>query len=614
MADSHIRSVDSDDNSMKVEGYAIVFNEPSRQITENSETFYEFIIPDAISDIDWSQVMLLFNHDYNNLLARVDNDTLTITVDDKGVFFSAILPDTTLGRDTYEQVKNGNYKGCSFQFDYYPKDCQRITGQHGELFHKITKVSTISELSIVVVPAYDETTVAVARSLNQVVKQNKKESEEDIKLDKEEILKQLKALMEVVTGKDETDETEKPAKDEDKPEQVEDKSDDKPVDSEDKPAPDEPEVPEKEDKDKKPETRDDEDEEIKEDEDRDAVDDKKKDEESKPESDTEDDKGEDEESEDTPKDKDKKKDKGDKEMEIEVDTKKKDEATRSFEQFMKTKGATRDGLKTVDGQAVIPEQILSAYTVPNDPNNLAQYINKVTVSAPAGRLPILSHDTDPLVDVDELAANPEMSKPGIGQVDYKLVTKAGVLPVSFEMVQDAVVNIPQLVSEHAQYKNGRTEQVLIGKVLQGATASTVTGADGLKDAFNHDLANYQKTIVMTESAYAEVDKIKDANGRYLFQESLTAPSGKQLFGAPVVVVGDEILGKKGDVKLFIGDLKAFVLEATKADGVTIKWDDNDIRGSKALIYSRLDVVKADDKAGKFITFKPEAAQAPAAVK
>lgn len=594
VANSHMRSVDTDDSAMKVEGYAIVFNQPSKQITENGETFYEFITPDAVSDIDWSKVMLLFNHDYNNLLARADNDTLTITVDDKGVFFSAILPDTTLGRDTYEQVKNGNYKGCSFHFNYYQNDCQRITSKNGDLFHKITRVNSITELSIVVVPAYDETTVNVARALNQVI-QNDNESEELSTLSKEDILKQIEALTKAVSGIEDDKKPEQSDKDEDK-----DKSEAEQIEegqSEDK------ETVVEDDKDKEDKSRDVDDEadggEVEKNTERD---DKKVEDDKKPEP-VETDKGDEVEDED-------KEDKGDKEMEIKVETgSKQDEAVRSFEQFMKTKGAQRDGLTTLDGQAVIPEQILSAYTIPNDPNNLAQYINKVTVSAPAGRLPILSHDTDPLVDVDELAANPEMSKPGIGQVDYKLATKAGVLPVSFEMVQDAVVNIPQLVSEHAQYKAGRTEQVLIGKVLQGAKASTAEGADGLKDAFNHDLANYAKTFVMTESAYAEIDKIKDANGRYLFQESLTAPSGKQLFGAPVVIVGDEVLGKKGDTKLFIGDLKAFVLEAVKADGITIKWDDNDIRGSKALIYSRLDVVKADEKAGKFITFKSETAPA-----
>lgn len=589
---------------MKVEGYAIVFNEPSRQITENGETFYEFIDPDAVSDVDWSKVMLLFNHDYNNLLARAENDTLTIRVDGIGVFFSAVLPNTTLGRDTYEQVMNGNYKGCSFHFDYYPEDCQRITGRNGELFHKITKINEITELSIVVVPAYNTTIVEVARSLNQVINKNKNESEESAALDKDEILKQLHSLIAIVTGStkdpDVPDDTDVPAGDDDKI----GKSNDKSAVTEDKPA-----VPEDGEDKKKPETRDDEDlddKEVEDNTDRDGESEKEKSKEDKLNPQENDGKVDEDVSEDNTKDK--KKEKGDRGMEIEVQTgSKKDEATRSFEKFMKTKGVERDGLTTTDGQAVIPEQILSAYTVPNDPNNLAQYVNKITVSAPAGRLPILSHDTDVLVDVDELAENPEMSKPGIGQVDYKLATKAGVLPVSFEMVQDAIINISQLVSEHAQYKKGRTEQVLIGKKLQEATAVTVTDADGLKDAFNHGLANYQKMFVMTESAYAEVDKIKDANGRYLFQESLTAPSGKQLFGAPVAVVGDEILGKNGDSKMFIGDLKAFILEAVKADGITIKWDDNDIRGSKALIYVRLDVEVADTKAGKFITFSSEGA-------
>ena len=40
--------------------------------------------------------------------------------------------------------------------------------------------------------------------------------------------------------------------------------------------------------------------------------------------------------------------------------------------------------------------------------------------------------------------------------------------------------------------------------------------------------------------------------------------------------------------------------------MTIKWDDNDIRGSKALIYTRIDVEVADNKAGKFVTFSEKA--------
>src|SRR5699024_7302155 len=52
---------------------------------------------------------------------------------------------------------------------------------------------------------------------------------------------------------------------------------------------------------------------------------------------------------------------------------KKDEQLRSFEEYMKSKGQVRDGLVEEDGKAVIPEDILKAYTIPNDPNNLAQY-------------------------------------------------------------------------------------------------------------------------------------------------------------------------------------------------------------------------------------------------
>lgn len=594
---------DVQDGTMKISGYAIVFNEISQDMG-----FYEYVLPSALDGIDLSDILLLYNHDYSNILARASSDNLQIKVDKKGLLFSAVLPDTTLGKDTYNNILAGNLKGCSFGFTIAKGGDKWEKDKDGNVFHYITQLETLSEISITPIPAYTETSLMVQRSLDKFKNGgNNLAEEEKPSIDMEALVNKLvEALTQSKPEAKAQAKEDKEAKEPENKEVPEDKPEEVPA-KEDKPVTDlDPEADDKDkDRDKKQSKVGVVEEPL-------AGDKKKKrdEEDLKDEvtSDTQEvipDTGEtpvDEPQEEL--DKDTRNIKGDDKEMSTIVKKQNDEELRSFEAFMKSKGQTRDGLKSEDGQAVIPEDILKAYTVPNDPNNLAQYVNKIEVSAPAGRLPILSHDTDVLVDVDELAENPEMSKPGIGQVDYKLATKAGVLPVSFEMVQDAVINIPQLVSEHAQYKKERTEQVLIGKVLQKATAVEAHTADDLKDAFNHGLGNYTKMFVMSESAYAEVDKIKDANGRYLFQESLTAPSGKQLFGAPVAVVGDDVLGKAGDAHMFIGDVKAFVLEAHKGD-MTIKWDDNDIRGSKALIYTRIDVEVADAKAGKFVTFKAQ---------
>lgn len=58
--------------------------------------------------------------------------------------------------------------------------------------------------------------------------------------------------------------------------------------------------------------------------------------------------------------------------------------------------------------------------------------------------------------------------------------------------------------------------------------------------------------------YAELDKLKDKNGRYLLQDSITAASGKQLLGRPVIVLDDDMIGTEaGNLVGFVGDAKAF---------------------------------------------------------
>ena len=271
----------------------------------------------------------------------------------------------------------------------------------------------------------------------------------------------------------------------------------------------------------------------------------------------------------------------------------------AFKAFLAT-GEVRDGLTTVEGSAVIPHEILDIQKTPNDPTQLAQYVNKVQVNSGSGTLPVLAKNQARLVSASELAENPELANISLKSVDYKALTLRGVLPVSMEMLQDAP-EIEAVVAEYVAEAKALTEQYKIGEVLQKATAVAVSDVDGIKDAFNHGLSNYNRSFVVSESFFAEIDKLKDADGRYLLQDSISAPSGKQLLGAPVIVVADEVLGKAGDAKAFVGDLKAFVVEALRAD-IQVEWVDDDIFGKKLAAALRADFQVADDQAGKFLTF------------
>ncbi|MCT2911818.1 phage major capsid protein [Weissella confusa] len=271
----------------------------------------------------------------------------------------------------------------------------------------------------------------------------------------------------------------------------------------------------------------------------------------------------------------------------------------AFEDFLKT-GEVRDGMTTVDGAVVIPKEILDIQTVPNDPTQLASYVNRVAVTSGVGSLPVLAKNTARLASTAELAENPELAKLSLTGVDYKALTYRGVLPVSMEMLQDAP-EIESIVSAYVSEAKALTEQYKIGEVLQKATAVAVSDVDGIKDAFNKGLSNYNRMFVVSESFFAEIDKLKDSNGRYLLQDSITSPSGKQLLGAPVVVVADDVLGKAGEAHAFVGDVKAFALEAMRSD-IAVEWQDDDIFGKKLAVALRADWQVADAQAGKFLTF------------
>lgn len=277
----------------------------------------------------------------------------------------------------------------------------------------------------------------------------------------------------------------------------------------------------------------------------------------------------------------------------------------AFEDFLKT-GEVRDGMTTVDGAVVIPKEILDIQKVPNDPTQLASYVNRVAVTSGVGSLPVLAKNTARLASTAELAQNPELAKLSLTGVDYKALTYRGVLPVSMEMLQDAP-EIESIVSAYVSEAKALTEQYKIGEVLQKATPVAVSNVDGIKDAFNKGLSNYNRMFVVSESFFAEVDKMKDADGRYLLQDSITAPSGKQLLGAPVVVVADDVLGVAGGAHAFVGDVKAFALEAMRSD-IAVEWQDDDIFGKKLAVALRADWKVADAQAGKFLTFTPAPAK------
>ncbi|VTU69691.1 phage capsid protein [Lactobacillus rhamnosus GG] [Lacticaseibacillus rhamnosus] len=288
-----------------------------------------------------------------------------------------------------------------------------------------------------------------------------------------------------------------------------------------------------------------------------------------------------------------------------------DEEVRDFKEFLKTGEIKRDstGFDSNAGEAVLPSQVLDIMSQPKDPAQLGGYVTKVQVSAPTGKIPVLSKASAQLVSAAELADNPKLANASLTQVNYDVQTLRGSLPISLEMTQD-YPNITSLLTQYINDIKDQTEQHKIGAVLQTATPVAAASIDDIKDAFNVGLSNYtDRMFVVSESFFAAIDKQKDAEGRYLLQDSITSPSGKQLFGAPLVVVADDVLGKSGDAKAFIGSVKNFVVETVKGN-INLSWQRNENFEQVLLAALRADFKAADTAAGKFITYTAPVATVP----
>ncbi|QYM58648.1 phage major capsid protein [Bacillus subtilis] len=281
----------------------------------------------------------------------------------------------------------------------------------------------------------------------------------------------------------------------------------------------------------------------------------------------------------------------------------KTEEVRAFEEFLRSKGEKRDGLKSDGAEVLIPIDVITKpQQEPEDVVDLGTMVNNVPVTTSSGTYPVLENASTQLNSVEELEKNPELAKPKFKKVEWKVVTYRGQLPISQEAIDDSGVDLTALVANYLQQIERNTRNSRIAAVLRTFTTMTVSGTDELKKILNVYLKQaYKRDIVATSSAFQFLDTLKDKNGQYILQQNISSPSGKVLFGIPNTVVDDLVLGEKdGDAVMFIGDLKRAVLFANRLKA-TAKWVENDLYGQVLSLAIRFDVKKADDKAGYFVT-------------
>lgn len=175
--DKEIRSSESEFKTLgsrTIEGYALKFESESK----NLGGFVEVISRGSLDGVlDNSDVVCVFNHNGESIpLARSKNGkgSLTLEIDDTGLKYRFEAPDTANGNELLEAIKRGDIDSSSFAFTVKKSDTEISKRSDGLLLRRINRFNQIIDVSPVIRPAYEATTVS-CRAIEEFKENEEKE-------------------------------------------------------------------------------------------------------------------------------------------------------------------------------------------------------------------------------------------------------------------------------------------------------------------------------------------------------------------------------------------------------------------------------------------------------
>ena len=157
------------DGALMIEGYFAVFNSEYWLW----ETAYETIDPGAFSLETDTDVRALTNHDTTLVLGRTTAGTLSLRVDEHGLWGSVVInPKDQDAVNLYERVKRGDVNQCSFGFDILEESVEYR--EDGITVWHLRRVR-LGEVSVCTFPAYEATVVQARKAELEHVRQRKLE-------------------------------------------------------------------------------------------------------------------------------------------------------------------------------------------------------------------------------------------------------------------------------------------------------------------------------------------------------------------------------------------------------------------------------------------------------
>ncbi len=161
----------------RIVGLAIPFG----ALSEDLGGFRERFLPGSLTEsIASGDIRADVEHDEDKRLGRTSKGTLSLKETKRGLQATITVPDTTVGHDALEDVRNGNLDAMSIEFT---KPQRTFTGRGGKIVAEV-KRATLKAVTLTSFPAYRQTAGTLSqRSLDEyrstIEEEDDKATEED---------------------------------------------------------------------------------------------------------------------------------------------------------------------------------------------------------------------------------------------------------------------------------------------------------------------------------------------------------------------------------------------------------------------------------------------------
>jgi HK97 family phage prohead protease len=148
------------DKPAELFGYALRFGSVYKMYDRNLGEFYEQVDSSALDGADMTDVRVLQDHISNLILGRTKSGTAEVGVDNVGLWYRAILPNSPNGENVRVAAERGDIDQSSWGFSLRQNGGDKWEIRDGKKYRTLIQVEKVFDVSPVTFPANPDTSVA----------------------------------------------------------------------------------------------------------------------------------------------------------------------------------------------------------------------------------------------------------------------------------------------------------------------------------------------------------------------------------------------------------------------------------------------------------------------